>query len=33
MEKERLIRRLEDIVRDESTYSEETEGILRDWRS
>ena len=31
MEKERLIRRLEDIVRDESTHSEETERILRDW--
>ncbi len=33
LEKERLIRRLEDIVRDESTHSGETEGILRDWRS
>ncbi|MCY3738364.1 MAG: hypothetical protein OXG13_18315 [Gemmatimonadaceae bacterium] len=33
LEKERLIRRLEEIVRDESTHSGETERILRDWRS
>ena len=31
MEKERLIRRLEDIVRDESTHSEERVRMLGGW--